>query len=171
MNVEIRTETADDAAAVRNVNELAFGGDAEARLVEMLRAAHKAVISLVALHQNRLVGHILFSPITIASSPAHFRGLGLGPLAVLPEFQSKGIGSSLMLHGLEACRRNSYDLVVVLGHTKYYPRFGFLRAKDYGLDNEYKAEDTFMVLELQSGALQKLKGLVKYSPEFHLAGC
>jgi len=161
----------DDADAVRIVNERAFGGDAEARLVEMLRAANKALISLVALHQSRVVGHILFSPITIAQSPAEFRGVGLAPLAVAPEFQNKGIGSSLMIHGLEACGRDAYDVVVVLGQTEYYSRFGFLRAKDYGLDNEYKAEDSFMVLELQSGILQKLKGLVKYAPEFEIAGC
>jgi len=171
MSIEIRSETVDDAAAVRNVNERAFGRDAEARLVEMLNAANKALISLVALHQSRVVGHILFSPVTIAESPANFRGVGLGPLAVLPEFQNKGIGSGLILHGLEVCRQEAYDVVVVLGHTSYYPRFGFMRAKDYGLDNEYNAEDAFMVLELKSGVLQKLNGLVKYAPEFRISEC
>jgi len=171
MSIEIRSETEDDAAAVRNVNERAFGRDAEARLVEMLNTANKAVISLVALHQSRVVGHILFSPVTIAQSPDNFRGVGLAPLAVLPEFQKKGIGSSLILHGLEVCRQEAYDVVVVLGHTKYYPRFGFERAKDYGLDNEYNEEDAFMVLELKSGVLQKLKGLVKYAPEFRISEC
>src|SRR4029077_14492876 len=103
--------------------------------------------------------------------PENFRGIGLGPMSVLPEFQNKGIGSRLVREGLEACKRDGYDAVVVLGHTKFYPRFGFSRAKDYGLDNEYNATDAFMVMELQVGVLGKISGLVKYAPEFREAGC
>jgi putative acetyltransferase len=84
----------------------------------------------------------------------------------LPEFQNTGIGSRLVRDGLDACKRREYDAVVVLGHTHYYPRFGFTRAKDYGLDNEYQALDAFMVLELNQGALKTIRGLVKYAPEF-----
>ena len=148
--IEIRQETPDDFPAVRDVNERAFGGAAEAQLVDMLRAANKAVVSLVALHQGRVVGHILFSPVTVTQAPENFRGVGLAPMSVLPEFQNKGIGSKLVRDGLEACKREGYDAVVVLGHTKYYPRFGFSRAKDYGLDNEYDALDAFMVVELKA---------------------
>jgi predicted N-acetyltransferase YhbS len=73
--------------------------------------------------------------------------------------------------GLEACKQKGYDSVVVLGHTRYYPRFGFSRARDHGLDNEYNAPDSFMVLELKQGVLQMIGGLVKYAPEFDDAGC
>jgi predicted N-acetyltransferase YhbS len=73
--------------------------------------------------------------------------------------------------GLEACKQEGYDAVVVLGHTKYYPRFGFSTAKDHGLDNEYDAVDSFMVLELKEGVLKTIGGLVKYAPEFNEAGC
>jgi putative acetyltransferase len=169
--IEVRQEARGDFPAVRDVNEQAFGGTVEARLVDLLREAKKAVVSLVALHRNRVVGHILFSPVTVTQAPANFRGVGLAPMSVLPEFQNQGIGSRLVRDGLEACKRKGYDAVVVLGHTKYYPRFGFSRAKDYGLDNEYNALDSFMVLELKEGVLQTISGLVKYAPEFDNAGC
>ena len=164
--LEIRDEAPQDFSAVRDINEQAFGGPAEALLVERLRAAGKALVSLVAIVDGRLVGHILFSPITIEKAPESFRGVGLAPMSVLPEFQNQGIGSKLVRAGLEACRRHGYDVVVVLGHLQYYPRFGFSRAKDHGLDNEYGASDAFMVTELHAGVLGKLGGLVRYAPEF-----
>jgi putative acetyltransferase len=89
----------------------------------------------------------------------------------LPEFQNRGIGSQLTQAGLDACRKAGYDVVVVLGHPSYYPRFGFSKAKDYGLDNEYNAQDAFMVMELKPGVLRGLAGLVQYAPEFREAGC
>src|SRR5687768_3562594 len=137
----------------------------------MLRAANKALISLVALDQGRVVGHILFSTVTVAVAPENFRGIGLGPMSVLPEFQNKGIGSRLVGEGLKACKREGYDAVVVLGHTRFYPRFGFSKAKDHGLDNEYNASDAFMVMELRGGVLETISGFVKYAPEFRDAGC
>ena len=169
--IEIRNETPDDYSAVHELNERAFGGPAEARLVDMLREANKVLVSLVALDQNRVVGHILFSPVKVAQAPENFRGVGLAPMSVLPEFQNRGIGSRLVREGLEVCKRDGYEVVVVLGHTEYYPRFGFLRAKDYGLDNEYGATDSFMVMELQEGVLERIRGLVKYAPEFRDAEC
>ena len=169
--VAIRSDTPADHPAIRALHERAFGGPAEGRLVDMLRAANKAWVSLVALQQNRVIGHILFSPVTVAQAPKNLCAVGLAPMSVLPEFQNRGIGSRLVREGLEACQRKGYDLVVVLGHPKYYPRFGFLKAKDYGLDNEYDALDSFMVLELQKGVLQGIHGLVKYAPEFRDAEC
>ena len=169
--IKIRDERPDDIAAIRNVNERAFGSSAEARLVDQLRAANKAVISLVAQHGNQVVGHILFSPVTVANAPESFRGAGLAPMSVLPEFQNQGIGSRLIGDGLIACRAAGYDVVVVLGHVGYYSRFGFAKAMDYGLENEYDASDAFMVLELRKGALERIGGLVKFALEFQAAGC
>lgn len=163
---QTRPERTDDAAAIRRVNERAFGAPAEADLVDRLRAAGKSVVSLVAVQGDVVVGHILFSPISVTHAPASFRGVGLAPMSVLPEFQRTGIGSQLVLDGLEACRRAGYDAVVVLGHTGFYPRFGFVKAEDHRLDNEYEASDAFMVLELESGALKGVSGLVKFAPEF-----
>ena len=169
--IEIRNEIPDDVPAIRDVNERAFGGRAEAQVVDMLRAANKAVVSLVAQHGDRVVGHILFSPVSVTNAPQTFRAVGLAPMSVLPEFQKKGIGSRLVRDGLAACQRAGYDMVVVLGHVDYYPRFGFSRAKDYGLENEYQALDAFMVLELKNGVLQTIGGLVQFAPEFREAGC
>lgn len=148
------------------MNEKAFNGPTEARLADLLREANKATISLVAMFNDRVVGHILFSPITIESNPKNVKGLGLAPLAVLPEYQRRGIGASLVTKGLEECQNEEYDLVVVLGDESYYARFGFNRASLYGLSNEYNVDENFMVLELKEGVLSSVSGLVKYAPEF-----
>jgi putative acetyltransferase len=169
--IEIRVERPGDVTAIRDINERAFGSSAEARLVDQLRAANKAVISLVAQHGNQVVGHILFSPVTVTTAPESFRGVGLAPMSVLPDFQNQGIGSRLIRAGLSACQTAGYDVVVVLGHVGYYPRFGFAKAMDYGLENEYDASDAFMVLELRQGTLERIRGLVKFAPEFLEAGC
>lgn len=167
----IRPEQPGDVAAIRAVNERAFGTPAEANLVDRLRASGTAVLSLVAEHDGQIVGHILFSPVTVVAAPRAFRAVGLAPMCVAPECQRSGIGSQLVRHGLEACRRAGYDAVVVLGHVDYYPRFGFLRASDHGLDNEYEATDAFMVLPLASEALAGVSGLVRFAAEFAELGC
>lgn len=169
--VEIRYERPEDVAAIRHVHEQAFGGPGEARLVELLREADKAVVSLVAVSDEQIVGHILFSPVTIEPEHVSFNGVGLAPVGVLPEFQNKSIGSDLIRAGLDACKRAGHNVVVVLGHTHYYPRFGFSQASGYGLGNEYNADEHFMALELREGALAQANGVVKYQPEFNEAGC
>ena len=97
--------------------------------------------------------------------------MGLGPVGVLPAFQGMGIGSRLIRQGLEDCQSVGYDAVVVLGHPNYYPRFGFRPASSFHLDNEYNADEAFMVMELKPGALTGVSGLVKYALEFRAAGC
>jgi len=169
--VHIRDEQPSDADGVRELHRLAFGGPSEARLIDLIRARGRADISLVAAADDAIVGHVLFSPITITAAPARLRGLGLAPLAVRPECQRRGHGSALMREGLKRCLDAGVDAVVVLGDTAYYPRFGFLRATDFGLDNEYGVVDEFMVLELRPGVLAGITGLVKYAAEFREAGC
>jgi putative acetyltransferase len=169
--IEIRSDAPDDYEAVRELHARAFGGPAEGRLVDLLRAAGKAVVSLVAADQHRVVGHILFSPVTVTEAPERFRAVGLAPISVLPEWQHRGIGSTLVWHGLDACRRQGCDAVVVLGHEKYYPRFGFVKATDFGLQNEYDAIESFMAMELRGGALKEIRGLVTYASEFRRAEC
>ena len=171
MIIEVRSEQPEDHAYVRDVHVRAFGDNQAADLVELLRNRNKAVISLVAVSSHRVIGHVLFSPVTVSNAPLAFRALGLAPLAVLPEFQNRGVGSRLTEAGLESCRQQVYDVVVVLGHPTYYPRFGFSTARAFGLDNEYNAEDAFMVMELKPGALLGIQGLVQYAPEFREVGC
>jgi putative acetyltransferase len=166
--VTIRPEQPKDLAGIRHVNEAAFGQPNEANLVDALRANGKVTLSLVAIQDNKVVGHILFSPVTIASEGKTFAALGLGPMAVLPEYQRIGIGSALIDNGLEQCRQSGHTSVLVLGHPKYYPIFGFVPASKYGLKCEYEAPDeAFMVIELKKGSLRGLSGTVKYQPEFN----
>ena len=163
--MQIRDERSGDEDAIRRVHLEAFGGDLEARLVDLLRAREKAVISIVADQLGSVVGHILFSRVTIErSTNAH--ALGLAPVAVLPAFQRRGVGSDLIREGLRRCKGSGCDLVVLVGAPAYYERFGFHAAKPHGLDNEYGVDEEFMVLELQTGALQRASGLVRYAPEF-----
>lgn len=164
----IRLETPEDSAAIRSVNEEAFGSSVEADLVEKLRSRQKYTLSLVAIDGDKVIGHVLFSPVTIGSGNTSFRALGLGPMAILPSYQKKGAGSQLVRAGLQECRRLSYEIVVVLGHAAYYPRFGFIPASTYGIKCEYDVPDeVFMALELRKGALSGRSGVVKYQPEFN----
>ena len=163
----IRREQPEDIAAIHEVHELAFGRPAEADLVDALRTRSKATLSLVAVEDDRIVGHILFSPVTIDPTDRTFHAVGLAPMAVLPERQRRGIGSQLVSAGLLECRNAGYDCVVVLGHQTYYPRFGFVPASRYGLRSEYEVPDeAFMVLAWHAGVLEDRGGVVRYQPEF-----
>jgi putative acetyltransferase len=150
---------------VRVVNERAFGRPGEAALVDALRGPD--TISLVAARDDRIVGHILFSTVRIEGAAATLVASGLAPLAVLPEFQRQGIGSQLVRAGLAACRSAGHDVVVVLGHPEYYPRFGFVPADSKGVRCEYDVpREAFMVLELHPAALAGTRDVVRYRPEF-----
>lgn len=163
----IRTETTQDHGFVRLINELAFGQPNEADLVDALRKNARPFISLVALIDEQVVGHIFFSPVSIETESADFTAMGLAPMAVLPEHQNQGIGSQLVREGLNECLRLGENIVVVLGHPNYYPRFGFVPASSKGLRSEYDVPDeVFMVAELTEDALAGRRGLVKYQPEF-----
>jgi len=164
-NVQIRLELPDDELAVRETNEQTFGTPAEAKLVDRLRHSPES-ISLVATIGNRVVGYILFTPISIEPA-AQVRVAGLAPMAVRPEHQRSGIGSQLVRAGLDRCRERGYAAVVVVGHPEFYPRFGFMRASTKGLTCEFPVRDeVFMAVELKSGALANIRGLVRYRPEF-----
>ena len=170
MTLRIRPETVGDQQAIRIVHEQAFDTPNEAHLVDLLRKAGKATVSLVAVQNESIVGHILFSPVTIENSSPNLVALGLAPLAVLPEFQNSGIGSKLVREGLKICISNGWDIVVVLGHPTYYPRFGFSKASNYKLTNEYGVDDPFMALEMTERALSRVSRLVKYASEFGVVG-
>jgi putative acetyltransferase len=116
------------------------------------------------------VGHIAFSPVMIESEGSNFEAVALAPMAILPAYHGKGIGSQLVLAGLEECRRIGHEIVVVLGHPAYYPRFGFVRAKPKRIDCEFEVpEEAWMILELREGALAGRCGVVRFQPEFREA--
>ena len=120
----IRDERLPDAPAVRAVLEAAFSQAVEADLVDKLRVACRERISLVACDDDRIVGHILFTPALIEGPDGTVVGYGLAPMAVLPGFQRKGIGSALVRAGIERLRRSRCPFVIVIGHPTYYPASG-----------------------------------------------
>ena len=167
--ITVRPETTDDHTAIHDVNALAFGREIEAKLVEALRRLPDFIpeLSLVAVEAGRVVGHILFSPMVIETKEGAVPALTLAPLAVRPEFQNQGIGSELVRDGLERCRRLGHEIVVVVGHPEYYPRFGFSPARARGLEAPFPVPDeAFLALELVPGALDGVAGTVKFPPPF-----
>ncbi len=163
----IRLETTEDKAAIRHVNQEAFGQKDEAEIIEKLRERGVLLLSLVAVQDDVVVGHIAFSPVEITSENSSFEAIALAPMAVLPAYQSKGIGSQLVLAGLNECRRSRHEIIVVLGHPNYYPRFGFVPAKRKGVKCEFEVPDeAWMVLELREGALAGRQGTVSFQLEF-----
>ena len=166
----IRPETTEDVDSIRHVNEQAFGQKEEADIVDKLRNRGMVTLSLVAVQGDRIVGHILFSPVMIEAESSSFEAIALAPMAVLPAYQRKGIGSQLVRDGLAECRRLGHEIVVVLGHPDYYPRFGFVLAKPRGIDCEFEVpEEAWMILELREGALAGRRGIVKFQSEFQEA--
>lgn len=168
MMVQTRRERPEDVPAIRIVNEKAFGQAQEADVVDRLRQRSDELLSLVAVDEGRLVGHILFSPVTIDGHAPIVGGMGLAPMAVLPEYQQQGIGSLLVEEGLEILRGSSCPFVIVLGHPGYYPRFGFKRASRYGLTSQWDGvpDEAFMVLVFDESAMEGASGVARYRREF-----
>ena len=162
----IRTEEEKDSTAVHALNESTFETSAEADLVDALRNKAQPVISLIADENTNVVGHIMFTPVSLSGHP-DIKIMGLAPMAVEPEHQCKGIGSKLVRAGLERCKLLGVGAVVVLGHPQYYPRFGFSVSSRFGIGCEYEVpEDVFMVMVLKPGYLHGISGTIKYHAEF-----
>jgi putative acetyltransferase len=163
----IRSERPGDEGGIRAVLEAAFGREAEAALVEALRARGALDVSLVAVEGERIAGHVAFSPVTAERNPRGVALTGLGPIGVLPARQGEGVGARLVWEGLEASRRRGIAGAVVLGDPAWYARFGFRRADTFGLACEFEAPpEAFMALALVDGALDELDGVVAYHPAF-----
>ena len=165
--MNIRFEISEDRNGIRYINLEAFDTDAEANLIDALRKSGIPIISLVAEENGQLVGHILFGPVTLDGDKPNISIAGLGPMAVLPDLQNQGIGSRLVEEGLKQCKRSGYEVVVVLGHPNYYPRFGFSPSANYGINSEYDVPaEVFMVKEIHAGALNGRSGTVIYHQAF-----
>ena len=168
MNIFIRKEEPGDMAAVHQVNLDAFKGEGEANLVDQLRARGAGLLSLVAIVDGRVFGHIYFSEMTITAEDGRVTpAVGLAPLAVLPGYQNQGIGSMLVHAGLDELRGMGHQLVIVLGSDRYYPRFGFKPTHLYGIRWEFEVDEVhFMITGLQPGALVGVQGVARYQSEF-----
>ena len=162
----IRAEEENDRSSVHAVNVSAFETPSEANLVDALREQVPHVVSLVAEDNGAIVGHIMFSPVSL-SGHIDVKVMGLAPLAVSPEHQRQGIGSALVHAGIEQVRKLGFGAVVVLGHPEYYPRFGFSPSSRFGIDCEYEVpEEVFMAMELRPEALHGKNGKIKYHAAF-----
>jgi putative acetyltransferase len=163
----IRKEQPGDIQRIRQLNLVAFETETEANLVDTLRRSGISYISLVYEENNELKGHIFFTPVELEGDRSGLQIMGLGPMAVDPKFQNKGIGTLLVKAGIERCRSDGYDVIVVLGHPNYYPRFGFETSVKYGIKSEYEVPDeAFMVLELKDKALKGKRGTMKFNEAF-----
>jgi putative acetyltransferase len=160
--IDIREERAQDVAAIREVNKRAFGQDQEANIVDALRSNGASLLSLVATVDGEVVGHIMYSPATIAEVV----GAGLAPMAVLPEHQRQGIGSKLIETGTQELKDAGLPFIIVLGHPNYYPRFGFKPAGIFGIKCEWDVpDDAFMLLVLDQSKMHNVSGLARYRDE------
>ena len=159
----IRPEQASDALAIAALVEQAFGQKDEAGLVDQLRAAGDAIISLVAVQDDSILGHVLFSVMT-----APLRALGLAPVSVLPSHQRRGIGQTLIREGLRQAKELNWQAVFVLGDNAYYEKFEFSAELTLGIVSPY-AGPHFMALSL--GGDLALAGIkIDYSPAFAALG-
>lgn len=151
--IEIRGEQPFDYDFIMDVHENAFGGRDEAQLVSNLRQAdaYEDGMSLVALKDKMIVGHILFSYLRLAN----LKVAGLAPMAVMPGFQKQGIGSKLIKQGLENVKELGCQVVFVLGDPDYYRRFGFRREPATLINSAYSGEN-FMAIEFEAGTLVKI---------------
>ena len=164
--MKIRKETAADIEAVFEINRSAFPTEEEAQLVNRLRETASPLISLVAEGEQEIIGHILFTPVTLDSDTNLFL-MGLAPMAVNSARQNKGIGTLLARAGIEECRALGAAGLVVLGHPKYYSRFGFSPSANFGIKSKYDgAPEVFMVLELSAEVFAGKAGIISYHSSF-----
>lgn len=159
-------ELATDPTVIREVEMATFGWLHEAALVEALQAAAALMLSGVAEVDGIIVGRIAFGPVTIEGKRASFGATALAPMAVRPDWQRKGVGSALIRWSLDECRRDRQELVLVLGHLDYYPRFVFVPAMPLDVRCQFEVpSEAFTLLELRPGALVGRTESLRYRTE------
>ena len=174
MEINIREELEKDYEVVERLTEEAFknavhSDGTEHLLVNRLRKSDDFIkeLSLVAEDNGKVIAHLMLTKAKINNGDMSVETLALAPVSVIPEYQGKGIGSKLINVALESSRRLGYKSVIVLGHDKYYPKFGFIPASKYGIKAPFDVPDeSFMAKELSDGNLIGVSGIVEYAKEF-----
>jgi putative acetyltransferase len=160
----VRFEAPCDVAAIRIVQEVAFGQPAEAQLVDDLRAAGDSVFSLIAVEGETVAGHAMFSRLQ-----APFPALALGPVAVLPDRQRMGVSTRLIREGIACSEAAGWLGIFVLGDPAFYRRFGFDVGKASGFTSPY-AGPHLMALPLGGNELPVNTGRIEHAPAFAKLG-
>lgn len=169
MNISIRPEQPADIDDVYELNQLVFEQDNEARLIDHVRQGPHFIseLSLVAYSDEKLIGYILFSQITIANGDYRHQSLGLTSMVVHPAYQKRGVGAKLITYGLQRATDLGYTDVFVFGHEFYFPKFGFLPATKWNIRPPFEVPaEVFMGLELEPNALKHVSGIVEFPIEF-----
>ena len=176
MEIRIRKEGPIDHQQVFELTKLAFAemefaDHDEHFLVERLRKSKYFIpeLSLVAESGNKIIGHILLTRLYIHSETADYESLSLAPVSVLPEYQKQGVGGMLIQEAHKIAKDLGYKSVILVGHPNYYPRFGYKKACDFGIEFPFIVPDEVcMAVELVDNGLAEVNGMVEYPPEYNL---
>ena len=176
MDIRIRREEPKDFKTVFNLIEKAFESEQmsdhkEQLLVERLRKSNAFVpeLSMVCEIENKIIGHILLTKLKIKNEQEEFDSLSLAPISVLPEYQGKGVGGTLIKEAHKKARELGFKSIILLGHEKYYPKFGYERADKFGIELPFEVpKENCMAIELIENGLQGISGTVEYPKEFNV---
>ena len=174
MELTIRKEESKDFETVFNLIEKAFESEQmsdhkEHFLVQRLRKSDAFIpeLSLIAENENKIVGHILLTKLKIKNGQKEFDSLALAPVSVLPEYQGNGIGGMLIKEAHKKAKELGYQSVILLGHEKYYPKFGYKQADKFGIELPFEVpKENCMAIELIENGLKEINGIVEYPKEF-----
>jgi putative acetyltransferase len=171
MLITIRKENKNDHATIKQINDAAFGQPQEGIVVDKLRELDPNALSLVAEVDGKIVGHIFYSTAEIDYNNKKIVGMGLAPVAVLPEYQRQGIGKNLITQSIDMLLNQSIPFIIVLGHEEYYPKFGFEIASKYGITCQWEdvPDEAFMIMIIDSGIMKNIHGVAKYRDEWNEA--
>ncbi|MGI9291736.1 MAG: GNAT family N-acetyltransferase [Gammaproteobacteria bacterium] len=164
MPLTIRTQQPADLATICAINEAAFAEHGGTKAFDRFREERTDILSLVAVDEDELVGHVLFSPVSMATPTGPVMGMGLGQLAVTPARQNQGIGTLLGKAGINELRKTDCAYIIVIGHAKYYPRFGFEIGSTHGVKCQWEGipDETFMVLFTDPARQTSLQGVASF---------
>ena len=170
--MEIRKSAESDKPEIGNIHIQAFGEEKGPEIADLVKGMMNdktaiPLLSLVAVEDNKIIGHILFTKAEITETTESVSIQILAPLAVLPDVQSKGIGGQLIKEGLIQLKESGVELVFVLGHPDYYPRSGFIPAGELGYEAPYPIPEehagAWMVQELSNDVIGRVRGKIQCS--------